>query len=433
MESITLKAIYRENRKVNYDFYHSHGLDCYFSGKAFWIEYPESIEFIPDSVLAVPFVCCVLPIIWLTDAELIIPELDAKFYSCIKEVKKGYETMYPETEWKGSIVVRKVVPCERLAASGKCAMFYSGGVDSMQTLISHLQEKPTLISVWGSDVWVDNVDGWKKVFSAIDDAANYFDLPVFVIRSTFREFDNEGALDRDFHGQLQDGWWHGVKHGIALLGHVAPLAYLYCIERMYIASSHCPEDGQVRCASNPIIDNYMRYANCVVVHDGFEYSRQKKIQNIVKYSENHKMVPVHVCWESQTGSNCCHCEKCFRTIIGIMSEGGNPEKSGFNNYKAYLHQSRKVVCQQHLFKVQKSHWTKIKKAVEENRAYLQRLSEWKDIKWILKTDFDHPEKIKLPLLYRIKSAKGIRGKLSQFMFYQYLKRMKEQIFGGNDV
>lgn len=426
MTTIELKSVEKNGQKVLYHFICSSGVSKYFSGKPFWIEYPDNIESVPDSILAVPFVCNVLPIVWLTDSTLIVPELDEAFYNCMPAVKKGYETMYPETEWKGKIEVGKIVPCDRKAEPGKCAMFYSGGVDSVQTLISHLDEKPILISIWGSDIKVDNTDGWNILHNAISAASEQFQLQTATIRSSFREFDNEGLLDSHFHKTLHDGWWHGAKHGIALLGHVAPLSYIYGLEKMYIASTHCPEDGKVTCASNPLIDDNVRFVGCQVVHDGFVYSRQGKIHNIIEYSKVNGTIPLHVCWESQTGGNCCKCEKCFRTIVSILTEGVNPERFGFENYKKHLNEMQIIVSQPRFHEVQKSYWTKIKEAVYSNCSLLSQTDDWQYLSWITKTDFEHPETIKLPLLLRLRQAKGVRGKLAEFKIYRLLRDAKNK-------
>ncbi len=109
-----------------------------------------------------------LPIVWITGTTLYVPELDQAFYNCISEVKKGYEVMFPETEWTGKIEVTKAIECDRAAEFGKCAMFYSGGIDSTQTLISHLNEQPMLVSVWGSDIEVENQIGWEFLKNGID-------------------------------------------------------------------------------------------------------------------------------------------------------------------------------------------------------------------------------------------------------------------------
>lgn len=426
MNYISLESISKNTEAIDYRFCYSEGLAGFITNELIHIDYPENIESVPDAIAAVPFVCNVLPIVWLTNSKLVIPELDEAFYHCINEVKKGYEEMFPESIFLGEIEVGKIVPCDRLAIPGKCAMFYSGGVDSMDTLFRHLDEKPTLLSIWGSDIKYDNEEGWRLVHSAIEEAASHYHLEEKVIHSSFRAFDREGALSRQFSSQLKDSWWHGVKHGIALLGHVAPLAYLHGYEKMYIASSHCPEDGHVRCASNPLIDNHVRYAACQVIHDGFECSRQDKVHNIVVHNQsNNECLPLHVCWESQKGSNCCHCEKCYRTIAAIIIEGGDPEKYGFEGFEQYLGDMIPQAKKDTGLLIRQ--WTKIQTALIHNRSKVKRSPYWKYVRWIENADFYHPETIQLPLSYRLKKAHGIRGKLAEFRFYQKLHEWKIKV------
>lgn len=432
LERITLQGIDKNNCELKYSFCVTNGLKQYFSDIQFVIEYPENIEQVPNAVLAVPFVANVLPIIWLTDSTLFLDELDETFYNSILEFKKGYEEMFPDCTFAGSIQVSKLVKCDSPAIPGKSAMFFSGGLDSVQTLISHFEEKPELISIWGADIQYNNESGWRIVHDTISETAERFNLDSIVIHSSFREFDNEGELGREFGDKLHDGWWHGVKHGIAIISHAAPIAYLHNLSILYIAASSCSADGKVICASNPIIDNYVRFADCQVVHDGFEFSRQDKTHNIVEFcNKNSIRIPLHVCWESQQGGNCCHCEKCLRTIIGIIIEGGDPIEFGFNDLDSFVNENRSILVRSisapgfPMSSVKL--WIGIQSKMKANMPVLKMNPYWKNIMWITKVDFQHPEMIKAPMIYRVKNAKGIRGKLSQFKFYQFLHRVKEKL------
>lgn len=417
MERIELLSITKKNNTITFAFGASDGLQRYFSGKPFRIEYSENIEAVPDAVAAVPFVCNVLPIVWLADAKLIVPELDEAFFNCIPEVKKGYETMYPESDFRGEIEVGRVISCDRSAVPGKCAMFYSGGVDSMDTLFRHVEEKPDLISIWGSDIKYDNEEGWKLVHRAIEEAAERYELADVVIHSSFREFDREGVLSKDFSEQLQRNYWYGLKHGMGLLGHVAPYAYLHKLSSFYIASSNCPDDGEIRCASDPRTDNKVRYAGCRVIHDGFECTRQDKLENIVRYNHKEKTIlPLHVCWESQSGTNCCHCEKCYRTMVGLILENADPLDYGFSRAKEELPkmQVRMALGGNHAPKT----WNRLHLDAVKRKRILSNNQYWKHLKWITKADFLKLDGIKLPLSWRILS------KLRQCYIYSLFSKLK---------
>lgn len=420
MEEIVLNHVSKNYNSLTFDFSISAGLKCFFSSTPFQIEYPMEITSVPDAIATVPFVCNILPIVWLTNSKLFLKSLDKSFFDCIPDIKKGYETMFPESDFGGEIIVDRIISCN-IPSSEKCAAFFSGGLDAVQTLVSHLDEKPDLISIWGSDIQYDNQKGWDVVHKSIAESCKKFDLPDIVIRSSFREFDNEWALGQTFSSKLKDGWWHGVKHGIGLLGHAAPYAYLKGLSTIYIASSNCPADGPVRCASNPTIDNYVRFANCKVVHDGFEFSRQDKVRNVVQYCRaNKESISLHVCWQSQSGGNCCKCEKCYRTISGIIAEGAKPETFGFDSVNTSLSSMHHYIASVavHERGVMRKQWTHIQKRIGENKQLIRRTKYWKHVRWILSADFYHPETIKPPLNYRI------RAKLSTFRLYQAMHRIK---------
>lgn len=425
MEEIILKEIVKKENTIKYNFSVSEGLQHFFSGKPFSIEYPENIESVPDSVAAIPFVSNVLPLIWLTNSTLRLEELDKDFYDCLPSVRGGYEKMFPESTFSGNIAVNKIVYCNEKSAKGSVALF-SGGLDAVQTLISHIDEKPHLISIWGADIKYANSEGWEVMLRGIEEASQKFGLAVSVIRSSFRDFDEEWILHQHFYEQLKDGWWHGVKHGIALISHAAPYAYLNGLNTVYIASSNCAADGHVRCASNPLIDNEVRFSGVEVIHDGFNFNRQDKIHNIVEYvKKTGKSVSVHVCWETQNGNNCCQCEKCYRTMAGLLVEGADPADYGFEKAREtlpYMHAY--IIGQCSRYSAIPNHWSHIKNRLLLNKELLIKKPFWKDIQWIEKSDFLHPETLKLPLNLRI------RSKLSEFKFYNKLHNIKAKILNN---
>ena len=420
MNKLSLNTIIKENNQIRFEYYVSDGIKKYFSNIPFIIKYPDSIENVPDSIAAIPFVCNVLPIIWVTDTELLIAELDKVFYERISGIKQAYQRMYPETKFKGKIVVEKTVE-NHFENTGKSAMFYSGGLDSAQTLISHLEDKPTLLAIWGSDIRYDNKKGWRLVENVISNTAKQYQLQKAFMHSTFREFDNEALLHNDFSQTLQDGWWHGIKHSLGLLGHIAPYVWKHQINTMYIAASFCIQDGKVRCASDPSIDNQVRFSDCQVVHDGYEYSRQDKMHNLVEFcKKNNRYFQLHVCWQSQEGNNCCMCEKCYRTMAGLWAEGENPDNYGF--LKAYIGLDLMrfyIINNANTYsQTLRYQWTYIQKRAVENEELLCKKRYYKKFRWVLTANFVHPEQLKLPVLYRIRET------MAHFKFYKNLHKIK---------
>ncbi len=388
MEKITLNSIKTEGKIVKYDFSYSDGLAKFFTGEPFIIEYPESIESVPNGVLAIPFVANVLPLIWIANAELSVPELDEDFLNSIAEFKKGYIVMYPETKFEGKISVQNVANYKP-DKSDNSLVFFSGGVDATTTLFRHIDENPLLVTIWGADIAVDNQKGWNTMYPLLKEVAKNYGLENIVIRSAFRKFDIESELTKTYEKTLGKGWWYGVKHGIGIICHVAPLVWLKNIGKVYFASSNCPEDGaNVKCASDPKIDNHVRFCGAQVFHDGFELDRQKKVQVIVNYHKENPNIPIklHVCWESPTGENCCHCEKCYRTMTELWVEGEEPKNYGFD-YPADVFDSMREFMTLKCIDLAPKTWTRTKKRFIENFESIKNKDYAEKLEWVKDFNF----------------------------------------------
>lgn len=364
--------------------------DCckYFNiekGNGFRIEYNENIERVPKNIAVIPFIVNVLPIVWLTDAILEVEELDRTFYNSINRFKQGYIDMYPMMNFKGSIKVKCLIENNE-EPIGKVAVFFSGGVDAFASLIAHVDESPILLTLWGSDIKIDDQLGWNNVRKHVDETAMMFGLEKIYIKTNFRTFINEGMLNL-LVVQSGDSWWHGFQHGIGLIGHAAPLAFNLKLKTVYIASSYTKDDD-VTCASSPTIDNNVEYACCKVVHDQYEFHRQEKITHICNYiKKNHKKIVLRVCWQSSGGENCCNCEKCYRTIFGIIAEGESPSQYGFKNVENKIgtigSRIQKRLIMNPMICI--PYWQDIQDRFIENKDNIPQRS---DLEWIYDFDFN---------------------------------------------
>lgn len=297
--------------------------------RTFFTEYEKPIDRVPKSIAVIPFLCNVLPLVWMFDAEVIVEDIDQDFYESIEDFKQGYINMYPAVSFKGSIRPTKLTNNKQEDLTNT-ATFFSGGVDAYHTLISHMDEKPILVTLWGADITFEDQEGWDLVDRHIRGIAVQNQLDYMPIKTSFRRFLEEGFLSKYVSALTGDNWWYGYQHGIGIIGHIAPLAYQYKIKTVYIASSLTAEDNTT-CASDPTIDNYVRFGGSKVVHDGYEYNRQEKTNRISDYAKRTKSsIQLRVCWESAGGSNCCHCEKCYRTILCLLAGKNDPREYGFH-------------------------------------------------------------------------------------------------------
>ena len=391
--TIRLIKTEKKDNLVNFVFEATGEITKYLYPKRnFAIEYPFSINDIPEGILNVTFVGNFLPFVFLFDVSFFISILDKTFYECIDEVKKGYIDMYPAMKFNGKISVDEIQDNTKPITDTKqvkTASFFSGGVDAYTTLLRHIDESPYLITLRGADIKLNDLVGWSNLWSLTKHAATEYNLENIPIASEFRQIFNEGSLI-DFLIPSKDRWWHGFHHGIGIISHGAVPAYKFNISTIYIASSFSIyQKNTYTCASDPTIDNHIRFGNTQIVHDGYELNRQDKIHFLCGFkNENGKYPPVHVCFESSGGKNCCHCEKCYRTIIQIIAEGADPnnfnfiwDKEAVDNFRKRLETFELILNK----KMIKNSFKPAQELIKKNKALIPNYS-WYE--WYAEFDFE---------------------------------------------
>ncbi len=388
---LSVEDIIINKREIKVKFSAKGAIAKYFNAPySFNVAYSEDINNVPKGLAVIPFICNVLPIIWLLDATLELPELDHDFYNHINEIKAGYMKMYPMLKFGGKINAtttncKQITPpcyhCDTATAM-PAAAFFSGGVDAFATLIAHADEKPMLITLWGSDVKLDDTAGWAVVKEHTLQTARQFGVKPAFIKTNFRTFINDIELNR-LVKLSGDNYWHGFQHGIGLIGHAGPLVWREGLKRLYIASSYTA--GQhVTCASDPTIDNYVKMAGCETIHDQYEFDRQEKVDHICEYAKGVKEKPtLRVCWITSGGRNCCKCEKCLRTMFEIFATGQDPREYGFPYTSNDLRAARRTIISNYCGS-SVPYWIAIRKRFQA----VPSLQIPREIEWIRTIDFD---------------------------------------------
>ena len=296
----------------------------------FYYDTNISLEGLPASIAVVPLLAQLLPIAWVLDATINVPECDEDFLNSIPEFQQGYKTMHPNLSYKGALNVERVQKNEKALEGAMC--LFSCGLDAHDTALRHADEKPLLLIVRGSDVSLVNDDGWNKIVERVDSMAETLGVARVSVKSNFRHMLDYTYLDAQILSE-NDTWWHSMQYGIGLLSLAAPIAWQKGLSTVYIASSFTEgSQGTYKCASDPTIDNHLRFCGVQPVHDGYECSRLDKLRNVASWCrENNKHVYLRVCARRPvTGSNCCRCEKCWRTMFGLYAIGENPADYGFD-------------------------------------------------------------------------------------------------------
>lgn len=150
---IIINKIDRNNNQISISYTIEGEIQKYFNEKKlFTIEYNTNINNVPESICVIPFIANILPIVWLTDAILIIDSIDEEFYNSIDKFKQGYINMYPHIKFKGTIIAKNIDRNIQPKPLTRKGAFFSGGVDAFATLITHISELPFLITIIGADI-----------------------------------------------------------------------------------------------------------------------------------------------------------------------------------------------------------------------------------------------------------------------------------------
>lgn len=407
MNKIEVIQIEKVGTKICVHFKVDGDVKRYFQTDIFVSEYINDISAVPDSIAVIPFVCNVLPIIWLTDSFLNLPVLDQSFYNGLEQIKEGYCKMYPNMLFRGILEVGNIVDNKINIERSKrnCTVLFSGGIDAFSTLLNHINERPILLTIWGADIKLNDTQGWNNVYGHTRKVAQSLGLEYGYVKANFREFI---AVDRlsVLVKESGDEWWHGFQHGIGLIGLVAPIAYLKKLYCVYIASSYAVNN--VTCASHPTIDNYVAFAGCNTIHDQYMYTRQQKVGDICAYARRVGQYPLlRVCWESSGGKNCGYCEKCLRSVYGLIVEGEEPNNYGFHIKPDKIRLSINKIIQTYKFPIHnRCYWKEIQQRYRGNKENI--LPSYRQAcLWLDEFDFEvfHSKKYKLKyFFFKLKSV-----------------------------
>ena len=328
MSTLKLNSITysHNNQQINYAYSGDKKvMDFFKSDNTLYSKYPVEIHNIPESIAIIPFVCNVMPIAWYAGFNIEVNEIDKTFFNALQEVKKEFEKR-KELTIRTKLIAHNLV--DNSIETSKSAMLFSGGVDAFATYIRHFEETPDLITYLGADIAIEDTKQWTDFTSFVESEPLLKNNAKKYIESNLRDF-------YTFKVQLllkEVGWWGKVQHGLSLIGGIAPLAYIEGYQKLYIASSYT-DHIDIEWGSTPQIDENIKWGSALqVFHDGYELKRQDKVDLISDFvSQQSEKLKLRVCYsELRTEFNCSNCEKCFRTILGIILNNKNPNDYGFN-------------------------------------------------------------------------------------------------------
>ena len=411
VDSIILRDICVKNNFVEYKFEATGEAAKYFKNNILFCEYNKDISDVPKSILSIPFIGSFIALSWLENFSFWVDEIDRTYYDAIRNLKIAYQEMYQECPLRGRLIASKIIDNQIERSSNKILLF-GGGVDAHTSFVRHINEISHII----------NIQGWFKSLQSEDRAADadfshcinvtkQNNKEFLYVRSNFAQVVNAQLINKEFGSLLHDQWWHGLQHSMAFISITIPIAYKFGISDLIIASSYTVGDNK-SCASFVTTDSEFKFAkNGNVLHDAFELSRQDKTHVLVEYQKKiNKDYPIKVC--SFNDKNCCECEKCFRTVLAIVAEGGDPEKFDFHMSESLKnHWSNVVEKRLALWGIEKEFKYWISTSTETMRLNYENLPNHEFIDWFLNYDFVKNKKRLLRKYYKDNFFSILRRKL----------------------
>lgn len=355
-----------EGRKIIYHYTFDKAIAKYFNPKeSFFVSYKEDVSQTPQSIAVIPFLANLAPIAWFAGFDIEVDELDADFFESLNEIRSEFRKNFKEL-----VNVNSVIKANKLLKNktegNQCAMLFSGGVDAYATYFRNQNQNLDLVTIHGADIELNDFVQWNTVI--------YLNENENLLKKNKKHYVTSNL--RTFYSYKVDlllddlGWWGTVQHGLALNAIIAPLAIKYKFKTIYIASSFT-DNINIVWGSTPEIDNKIKWAGTSVIHDGYSLKRQEKVNLIVNEVKNKvEKIKLRVCYsEINIGMNCSKCEKCYRTILGIILSNDNPNDYGFSTDEKVYDSVLKYFNEGFSSKGVRYFWQEISEKMSENTNF----------------------------------------------------------------
>ena len=340
MTHLRVESVTAAGRTVRASVSCSRDLRRFFPNREFEVEYGTSVEDVPERVLVVPVLAQACPAAWTRGGDVYVDVIDASFRAALYDVQATLRQMHPRIIEGGDVIADRVEqPSEPRRFDGT-GMLFTGGVDSVATYVRHRDADPTLITVRGWLLRPDEDERWARVKRRVAGFGEAEGCESTTIETDLHAFPDHGMLNAHYKRFTDGAWYSAVGHGLGLLGLCAPLAYAREIGTLRIAGTHWAEfevedlswaGKAIPWGSHPAIDDDVRWTETRCHHDGFELTRQDKLEVIADFVREHRPdLQLRACARDEMGGNCSRCEKCLRTITGLLLAGLDPNDHGFS-------------------------------------------------------------------------------------------------------
>jgi hypothetical protein len=254
----------------------------------------------PDALVA----AALQPAMVVGEALCVEGSVSSRLLSSVPTIQDVFESWAP-SRFHPVTVVAPARPSNASDSSSGVAAFFTGGVDSFFTVLTHADELDALVFVHGFDIALEATAHRQRVAVALRAAADQLGLPLLEVETDVRAFSDD-YVD-----------WRDEYHGAALASVALLLAPTF--RRVYIPAS-MTYASLAPLGSHPLVDPLWSTEDVELVHDGCEANRLDKLRILGRSTVAGEWL--RVCAQSHTGAyNCGCCEKCLRTSVAIRALG----------------------------------------------------------------------------------------------------------------
>lgn len=275
-----------------------------------WYEFPQEMR--PEANLSAdPWIVALLPVAVTLHQPLVTDwPADPVLLANLDQLMGIWHGWYPEL---ARVPIRTAVgQAAQRQEPASTGLYFSGGVDSFYTLLYAKEEQKTvddLIFIHGFDIEIDNENGFQRALAQIRKVAEAREKNVVPMATNLRRT------------RFREANWSEVAFGCLLAGAGLALAPHF---RELLISSGLPPDQLRAHASHPLTDRLFSSSTTHFVHYGPEMDRIPKMERL----RDHPIAinNLRVCYESDTGGNCCQCLKCV-LVMAVMEVQGTLAQS----------------------------------------------------------------------------------------------------------
>ena len=304
----------------------------YINEDFFYVVEDTNIENIPKEILLIPFIVNIAPIVWLSGMTFSIREMDNNLYHSLNSLKQHLCSLYPDIRFNGEIVVEETINIKYDLQKSKFIQLFSGGVDSVFTLLQNKDSELSLLTVRGSDTALNDNVGWGNIKNmAKKYTTNKQNLKNYFIESNFKVFLNTKKIKKEF----KRDWWTATQFGVGTSSFMSILSFLEGSSIGYLGSSGFPKnkEGFSQYGEVPDIDNdALNWGKFRTEYHGVNFSRHDKVEYIHSTMINtyNRILPLRVFYSTDGAKNCSVCSKCYMTMVALLVSGDDYINYGFN-------------------------------------------------------------------------------------------------------